>query len=97
LTYAGNLENLKSVEKKLNYEFVQGDIGDSNLVADLLKKHQPRAIVNFAAETHVDRSIDNSYHFLKNNVISTYLLLEETRAFFNELNNKSKKKIPFFT
>ena len=82
LTYAGNLENLKSVEKKLNYEFVQGDIGDSSLVADLLKKHQPRAIINFAAESHVDRSIHGPDDFIQTNIIGTYRLLEEARFFF---------------
>ncbi len=64
LTYAGNLENLRSVEKKSNYEFVKGDIGDSNLVADILKKYQPRAIINFAAESHVDRSIHFSTDYV---------------------------------
>ena len=85
LTYAGNLENLKSVEKKSNYEFVKGDIGDSNLVADLLKKYQPRAIINFAAESHVDRSIYGPEDFTQTNIIGTYRLLEETRLFFNSL------------
>ena len=85
LTYAGNLENLKSVEKKSNYEFVKGDIGDSNLVADLLKKYQPRAIINFAAESHVDRSIHGPDDFMQTNIIGTYRLLEETRLFFNSL------------
>ena len=85
LTYSGNLENLKSVEKKSNYEFVKGDIGDSNLVADLLKKYQPRAIINFAAESHVDRSIYGPEDFTQTNIIGTYRLLEETRLFFNSL------------
>ncbi|NDD49773.1 MAG: NAD-dependent epimerase/dehydratase family protein, partial [Alphaproteobacteria bacterium] len=57
LTYAGNLENLKTVESNPSYVFVQGDIGDSELISKLLQEHQPRAIVNFAAESHVDRSI----------------------------------------
>ena len=95
LTYAGNLENLKSVEKKLNYEFVQGDICDSNLVADLLKKHQPRAIVNFAAESHVDRSIHGPDDFIQTNILGTYRLLEEARFFFNTLREDDKKKFRF--
>ena len=95
LTYAGNLENLKSVEKKLNYEFVQGDIGDSNLVADLLKKHQPRAIINFAAESHVDRSIHGPDDFIQTNILGTYRLLEEARFFFNTLREDDKKKFRF--
>ena len=85
LTYSSNLENLKSIEKKSNYEFVKGDIGDSNLVADLLKKYQPRAIINFAAESHVDRSIHGPDDFMQTNIIGTYRLLEETRLFFNSL------------
>lgn len=95
LTYAGNLENLKSVEKKSNYEFVKGDIGDSNLVADLLKKHQPRAIINFAAESHVDRSIHGPDEFIQTNIIGTYRLLEEARSFFNILSEDNKKKFRF--
>ena len=95
LTYAGNLENLKSVEKELNYEFVKGDIGDANLVADLLKKHQPRAIVNFAAESHVDRSIHGPDDFMQTNIIGTYRLLEEARSFFNTLSKDDKKQFRF--
>ena len=95
LTYAGNLENLKSVEKKSNYEFVKGDIGDSNLVADLLKKYQPRAIINFAAESHVDRSIHGPDDFMQTNIIGTYRLLEEARSFFNALREVNKKQFRF--
>ena len=95
LTYAGNLENLKSVEKKSNYEFVKGDISDSNLVADLLKKYQPRAIINFAAESHVDRSIHGPDDFIQTNIIGTYKLLEEARSFFNILSEDNKKQFRF--
>ena len=95
LTYAGNLENLKSVEKKSNYEFVKGDIGDSNLVADLLKKHQPRAIINFAAESHVDRSIHGPDDFMQTNIIGTYRLLEEARSLFNTLSENKKNQFRF--
>lgn len=95
LTYAGNLENLKSVEKKSNYEFVKGDIGDSNLVAGLLKKYQPRAIINFAAESHVDRSIHGPDDFMQTNIIGTYRLLEEVRLFFNILSEVNKKQFRF--
>jgi len=95
LNYAGNLENLKSVEKKSNYEFVKGDIGDSNLVADLLKKYQPRAIINFAAESHVDRSIHEPDDFIQTNIIGTYRLLEEARIFFNILSEDNKKQFRF--
>ena len=95
LTYAGNLENLKSVEKKSNYEFVKGDIGDSNLVADLLKKYQPRAIINFAAESHVDRSIHGPDDFMQTNIMGTYRLLEEARSFFNTLSEDNQKQFRF--
>ena len=95
LTYAGNLENLKSVEKKSNYEFVQGDIGDSNLVADLLKKHQPRAIVNFAAESHVDRSIHGPDDFIQTNMVGTYRLLEQARLYFDILSEDNQQLFRF--
>ena len=95
LTYSGNLENLKSVEKKSNYEFVKGDIGDSNLVADLLIKHQPRAIINFAAESHVDRSIHGPDDFMQTNIIGTFRLLEEVRSYYQSLTEEDKKRFRF--
>jgi dTDP-glucose 4,6-dehydratase len=95
LTYAGNLENLKSVENHPNYFFVQGDIGDSTLVAKLLKDYQPRAIVNFAAESHVDRSIHGPDDFIQSNIIGTYRLLKEARSFFNILSEDNKKLFRF--
>src|SRR6056300_1365482 len=95
LTYAGNLESLKSVETNPNYVFVQGDIGDSKLVAKLLTEHQPRTIVNFAAESHVDRSIHGPDDFIQTNIIGTYRLLEEARSFFNTLNDEVKKHFRF--
>ena len=95
LTYAGNLENLKTVESNPNYVFVQGDIGDSDLVAKLLQEHQPRAIVNFAAESHVDRSIHGPDDFIQTNIMGTFRLLEETRSFFNTLSDDTKKQFRF--
>lgn len=95
LTYAGNLENLKSVASNSNYVFVHGDIGDSKLLAKLLQKHQPRAIVNFAAESHVDRSIHGPDDFMQTNIIGTYRLLEEARSFFNTLSEDAKKQFRF--
>ena len=95
LTYAGNLENLKSAEKKSNYEFVKGDIGDSNLVAGLLIKHQPRAIINFAAESHVDRSIHGPDDFMQTNIIGTFRLLEEVRSYYQSLTEEDKKRFRF--
>jgi dTDP-glucose 4,6-dehydratase len=95
LTYAGNLENLKSVEKNPNFEFAQGDIGDSKLVAELLKKHQPTAVINFAAESHVDRSIFGPDDFIQTNIIGSYRLLEEVRSFLNTLNTDRQKQFRF--
>lgn len=95
LTYAGNLENLKSVENHPNYFFVQGDIGDSALVAKLLKDYKPRAIVNFAAESHVDRSIQGPDDFIQTNIVGTFRLLEEARSFFNILSEDNKKQFRF--
>jgi len=95
LTYAGNLENLKSVETNPHYVFVKGDIGDSVLMAKLFQEHQPRAIVNFAAESHVDRSIHGPDDFIQSNITGTYRLLEEARFFFETLNDDSKKLFRF--
>ncbi|MDA7700396.1 dTDP-glucose 4,6-dehydratase [Methylophilaceae bacterium] len=95
LTYAGNLENLKSVEANANYEFAQGDIGDSRLIAKLLHQHQPRAIINFAAESHVDRSIHGPDDFMKTNILGTYRLLEQARSFFNALSEEGQKQFRF--
>jgi len=95
LTYAGNLENLKSVEANANYEFAQGDIGDSTLIGKLLQEHQPRAIINFAAESHVDRSIHGPDDFMETNILGTYRLLEEARSFFNTLSEEGQKQFRF--
>jgi len=95
LTYAGNLENLKSVETNKNYEFVQGDIGDSKLVSELLQKHQPRAIINFAAESHVDRSIHGPDEFMLTNIMGTYRMLNAVRLFYDELSDKDQNNFRF--
>jgi dTDP-glucose 4,6-dehydratase len=79
LTYAGNLENLKEVEGNANYIFVRGDINDENLVDDTIQKNNISHIVNFAAETHVDRSILNGADFVKTNVVGTQTLLEAAK------------------
>jgi len=81
LTYAGNPRNLESLRNDPRYIFVQGDIGDRALVRDLLKKHRPRAIVHFAAESHVDRSISGPAPFIQTNVVGTFSLLEEFKAY----------------
>ena len=79
LTYAGNLENLSSLNNDARHIFVQGDIGDRVLMASLLATHRPRAIVNFAAESHVDRSIHGPEDFIQTNIVGTFHLLEEVR------------------
>ena len=85
LTYAGNLANLASVQDDPRHLFVQGDIGDSALVERLLAEHRPRAIVNFAAESHVDRSIHGAEDFIVTNIVGTFRLLESARAYWGAL------------
>lgn len=95
LTYAGNLATLKSLEKDTRHVFVQGDIGDYELVLSLLKKHQIRAVVNFAAESHVDRSIHGPGDFIQTNVVGTFNLLEAVRAYWMELPESEKQAFRF--
>jgi dTDP-glucose 4,6-dehydratase len=95
LTYAGNLENLSSLNGNPHHHFVQGDIGDRNLVTSLLKKHHVRAIINFAAESHVDRSIHKSIDFIETNIVGTYNLLESARSYWNDLDQNLKKDFRF--
>ncbi len=85
LTYAGNLANLKSLENDARHVFVKGDIGDRDLVSSLLKKHSIRAVVNFAAESHVDRSIHGPKDFIDTNILGTFGLLEAVRAYHASL------------
>jgi dTDP-glucose 4,6-dehydratase len=85
LTYAGNLNNLSSLTGNSQHVFVQGDIGDSALVKHLLEEHQPRAILNFAAESHVDRSIHGPQPFIDTNIVGTFHLLEAVRAYAKAL------------
>ncbi len=85
LTYAGNLRNLQSVSDHRRYEFVHGDIADRALVAATLERCQPRAIVHFAAESHVDRSIRGPDDFVRTNVDGTFALLEEARAYWSRM------------
>ncbi len=95
LTYAGNLENLNSLKDDSRHIFVQGNICDSTLVASLLVKYKPRAIINFAAESHVDRSIQHPEEFIQTNIVGTFRLLEITRTYWNELEHKAKQKFRF--
>ena len=85
LTYAGNLENLASLDGDARHVFVKGSIGDFDLVARLLAEHQPRAVVNFAAESHVDRSIHGPEDFIQTNIVGTFRLLEAVRAYYGQL------------
>ena len=95
LTYAGNLQNLASLDGNGQHVFVQGDIGDPVLVARLLKEHQPRAIVNFAAESHVDRSIHGPEDFIQTNIMGTFRLLEAVRAYWGGLQGDAKAAFRF--
>jgi dTDP-glucose 4,6-dehydratase len=95
LTYAGNPCNLKKLANHPKYEFVLGDIGDRNLVRDLLQRCQPRAIVHFAAESHVDRSIRGPEDFIRTNVDGTFALLEEVRSFWEDLVETEKRGFRF--
>ncbi len=95
LTYAGNPENLASLSGDARYVFVQGDIGDRALVAKLLAEHRPRAVVNFAAESHVDRSIHGPEDFIQTNVVGTFHLLEEARAYWQDLPEVDKDAFRF--
>lgn len=85
LTYAGNVENLEGYMTDDRHVFVQGDIGDRSLVSDLLQRYRPRAVINFAAESHVDRSIHDPGHFIQTNVVGTFALLEAVRGYWSEL------------
>jgi dTDP-glucose 4,6-dehydratase len=85
LTYAGNLSNLASIAGDPRHVFVRGDINDRNLVRELLKAHSPSAIINFAAESHVDRSIHNADDFIRTNIQGTFTLLEEARTYWKAL------------
>lgn len=95
LTYAGNLENLASLQGDRRHIFVQGSIGDFDLVSQLLKTHRPRAIVNFAAESHVDRSIHGPEDFIQTNIVGTFHLLEAARAYWGELEGEEKANFRF--
>jgi dTDP-glucose 4,6-dehydratase len=95
LTYAGNLKTLQSAEKDARHIFVQGDIGDYDLVLSLLKKYQIRALVNFAAESHVDRSIHGPGDFIQTNVVGTFNLLEAVRAYWSEISDSAKAYFRF--
>jgi dTDP-glucose 4,6-dehydratase len=95
LTYAGNLDSLKSVSGNPHHHFVQGDIGDTECIRQLLTEHRPQAVINFAAESHVDRSIDGPATFVETNVLGTFRLLEESRNYWQSLPKSEKKLFRF--
>lgn len=95
LTYAGNLENLASLQGDARHVFVRGDIGDTALVTQLLREHRPRAVFNFAAESHVDRSIHGPEDFIQTNIVGTFHLLEAVRAYWNGLTGEAKSAFRF--
>ncbi len=95
LTYAGNLQNLAALEGDARHQFVHGDIGDGALVASLLATHRPRALVHFAAESHVDRSIHGPAAFVETNVNGTFALLEAARAYWSALEGDDKAAFRF--
>jgi dTDP-glucose 4,6-dehydratase len=95
LTYAGNLDSLESVIEDRRHIFVRGDIGDSRLMTRLLEEHRPRAIVNFAAESHVDRSIDGPAEFVETNISASFRLLEAARRYWEQLDAADAEKFRF--
>ena len=95
LTYAGNLENLASIQGDPRHHFVKGDIGDRPLVTQLLNQYQPRAVINFAAESHVDRSIHGPADFIQTNIVGTFNLLESVREYWTALPEAQKTAFRF--
>ncbi|MBI1942818.1 MAG: dTDP-glucose 4,6-dehydratase [Betaproteobacteria bacterium] len=95
LTYAGSLSNLESLAGEARHQFVKGDICDRELVRRLLSEHRPRALVHFAAESHVDRSIEGPADFVQTNVVGTFCLLEEARAHWDGLGAADKERFRF--
>jgi dTDP-glucose 4,6-dehydratase len=95
LTYAGNLHNLDAIKGDARHAFVQGDIGDRTLVEGLLAEHRPRAVLHFAAESHVDRSIHGPGEFMRTNVMGTFTLLEAVRGYWSALPEPGKALFRF--
>ena len=95
LTYAGNLDNLKSLEHEQRHIFIQADINDKDKVEQLLNEHQVRAIIHFAAESHVDRSINGPEEFIQTNIMGTFRLLEAALCYWRQLDDISKKHFRF--
>lgn len=95
LTYAGNPDNLRSLAGNARHVFVQADIGDSDVIRTLLTEHMPRTVINFAAESHVDRSIHGPAAFIDTNIVGTFRLLDAVRAYWNDLAEDGKRDFRF--
>ena len=95
LTYAGNLHSLEEIEANPRYTFVHGDIADERCLKEIFQEHQPAAIINFAAESHVDRSIDGPEEFVRTNVLGTCRLLEEAKKYWSSLPEGAGAKFRF--
>ena len=95
LTYAGNLGNLRSLQTDAGYAFVEGDICDRDLLRSVFARHRPRAVIHFAAESHVDRSIHGPAEFVQTNVVGTFALLEEARAYWASLPGEDARRFRF--
>ncbi len=95
LTYAGNLENLASLRNDSRHIFIQGDLGNRELVSQLLSQYRPRAILHFAAESHVDRSIHGPEDFIQTNIVGTFRLLESACAFWRSLGQEERSQFRF--
>ncbi len=95
LTYAGNMENLATLEGNDRHIFVRGDIGNATLISKLLAEYKPRAVLNFAAESHVDRSIRGPEDFIQTNIVGTFHLLESVRAYWDALEGETKDVFRF--
>ena len=95
LTYAGNLESLAALKNNPQHVFIQGDIGDLSLLPKLLAEHKPRAVLNFAAESHVDRSIHGPGEFIETNIVGTFRLLESVRAYWHGLSAEAQSQFRF--
>ena len=95
LTYAGNRSNLQSLDRDARHVFVHGDIANETLIGELLRQHKPRAIIHFAAESHVDRSIVEPDAFIRTNVFGTFALLQAARAYYGELSKSEQERFRF--
>ena len=95
LSYAADLNNLESISENKEYFFIKGSIEDQNLIEKILEKYNPRAVINFAAETHVDRSIENPEIFLKTNIFGTFHLLNASLKFWKKISLDNQKKFKF--